>query len=136
MPKLDHFVNCSKTSCPGHLTFIAPTLLPFHLCQSFLDFALLSSYIIISLSLPLSLPRSPGFLRNVQLYLFQLRILIFPMRQSARVNEERKENDLDLRCLVNSITPPINVICNRALLTGTTKHCVKVYVSMCLSLCL
>lgn len=76
-----------------------PVRAPLLLClfiflsySSFLYFVPPSSYIIITLSL--SLPPSPGLLHNVQLYLLQLRILIFPTRQNARANQERREEEL------------------------------------------
>lgn len=95
---LVHFVR-SATSSPLSHTFVAPSP-PLSLpCPSFLYFALLSSYIIISLSLPLSLPPSPALLHNVQLYFLQLRILIFPTRQSARANQEKREEELGLTFL-------------------------------------
>lgn len=85
-----------------------------HRLIHFSIFALLSSYIIISLSLslPLILLSLSGLLHNVQLYLLQLRILIFPTRQSARANQERRGKERTrpfypacVPCLVNSITP-------------------------------
>lgn len=36
-------------------------------------------------------PHSPCLLHNIQLYVLQLRILIFPTRQRARANQERSE---------------------------------------------
>lgn len=47
----------------------------------------------LSLCLSLSLPPSLWLLRNVQLYLLQLRILIFPTRQSARANQEKRDEE-------------------------------------------
>lgn len=43
-----------------------------------------------SLSLSLAHPPSLGVLRNIQLYLLQLRILISPTRQNARAEQERR----------------------------------------------
>lgn len=59
---------------------------------------------VTSSSAFLSLSRSSsslsGLLHNVQLYLLQLRILIFPTRQSARANQERRgKGSTFLTCL-------------------------------------
>lgn len=89
----------------------------------------------LSLSLSLSLPCFAGLLHNIQLYLLQLRILIFPMRKEstrAKKGEERVRKEAgpdlpNLPHLVNSITGPINVIWKQDFVYWRRRTVLKAY---------
>lgn len=97
-----------------------------------------SSSAFLSLSRLFSL--SLLLLHNVQLYLLQLRFLIFPMRQSARANQERRgagrDNLFNLPVCTATLTQsPHQLIWCRAFFTCTTKTVFKAHVCVCVRVC-
>lgn len=91
-------------------------------------------------SLCLAFSLSLLLLHNVQLYLLQLRFLIFPMRQSARANQERRgagrDNLFNLPVCTATLTQsPHQLIWCRAFFTCTTKTVFKAHVCVCVRVC-
>lgn len=87
-------------------------------------------------SLCLAFSLSLLLLHNVQLYLLQLRFLIFPMRQNARANQERRGADRDNLfnlpvCTATLTQSPHQLIWCRAFFTCTTKTVFKAHVCVC-----